>query len=247
MHRLLLAFGLLSAWPALAQAPSPPAIVITATGEAQAPPDRVIVSFSLRGEGATSDQAVRQLSETERAVRAGAQGLLGGEGVWRAANLSVSEVRAKTCDANNYGRPRLSSGDCAVLGYVALMPTNLETSRIKDAGTLAGLIARLGGADARVTGFSLHDTASLRGQAITAALTTAREEARQIAEASGGRLGPLLRVEDAQSGRAPFAAAAPVVAREVFSPPSPPPIPVEVSPTPIEVSVRLTVTYGIAP
>jgi len=238
--------GLLAPWPALAQAPSPPVIVITATGEARSAPDRVTVAFSLRGEGATSDQAVQRLSDAEKAVKAGAMGLLGGDGVWQAANLSVSEVRARTCDANNYGRPRLSSGDCAVLGYVALMPASLETSRVKDAATLAGLIARLGGADARVANFTLHDASPLKGRAIAEALTNARDEARQIAESFGGRLGPLLRVEDAQSLRPPISVTANARVAEALAPP-PPPVAVEVSPTPIETSVRLVVTYGLAP
>jgi uncharacterized protein YggE len=101
--------------------------------------------------------------------------------------------------------------------------------------------------EARVTGFSLHEPTALRDQAILAALASARDEARKIADASGGRLGQLLRVEDADSGRQTYFDERPVGVRAALSAPSPPPIPVEVSPDPIAVSVRLTVTYAIAP
>jgi uncharacterized protein YggE len=244
MRRLLLAFGLFAAGPALAEPPPAPVIVITATGEAQSPPDRATVTFTIRGEGATSDEAVKRLSDAETTIKAGSASLLGADGSWRAANLLVSEVRSKACDGNMYGRPRLSLGDCAIIGYAATMPATLETSRVKDAATLAGLVARLGGVDARVANFTLHDTTALRGRAIAAAMTNARDEARQIAEGFGGRLGPLLRVEDAQTLRPVMMMSERALAPA--PPPPPPPISVEVSPTPIETTVRLVVTFGLA-
>jgi uncharacterized protein len=252
----LLALGVLAAAAMQAQAqaqsePDQPQILVTATGTAKTPPDMGTISFTVRGEGRTSDEAVQKVTDLSRTISTGVTGLLGKDRDFRSSHFTISEVRPKTCTESSYGNARqLSAGECAVLGYVALLPVVLESGRLKDIGTAAGLIGRLGGSDVRLTGFWLKDNTAARQQAMQAALSNARAQAEAIAQGAGAKLGALLRVQDGNFDQMlindgmPRPAIAPMA--PPVPPPPPPPIAVELNPSPIETSVRLVVSYAIA-
>ncbi len=203
-----------------AQTPSSSQILVSASGTAKTPPDMVTVGFTLRGEGMTSDEASSKLRDSAQAMRAGVAGLLQKTGEYHSSTLSISQVRSKDCDANSYGPQRLSTGPCAIIGYIALMPVTIETSRVADAGTLVGLIGHLGGMDASLRTFWLRDDTTARRHAMQAALASAQMQARLIADGSGSRLGPLLRVQDADYRE--VALEMPTAAQSVAAPPAPP-------------------------
>ena len=94
-----------------AQTP-PSEILISASGTAQTPPDMVTVGFMLRGEGATSDEAVTRLRDNAKALSAGVAGLLQKAEDYHSSQLAIGPVRGKECDQNNYGQQRLSTGVC---------------------------------------------------------------------------------------------------------------------------------------
>jgi uncharacterized protein YggE len=252
----IFALGVLAAAAMPAQAQSEteqPQILVTATGTAKTPPDMGSVSFTVRGEGRTSDEAVQKVTDLSRTISTGVAGLLGRDRDFRSSNFTISEVRPKTCTETSYGNARqLSAGECAVLGYVALLPVVLESGRLKDIGTAAGLIGRLGGSDVRLTGFWLKDKGAARQQAMQAALANARAQAEAIAQGAGAKLGPLLRVQDGNFDQMlindgmPRPAIAPMAPPVPPPPPPPPPIAVELNPSPIETNVRLVVSYAIA-
>ena len=232
-----------------AQTPSPSQILVSKSGTAKTPPDMVTVGFTLRGEGVTSDEASSKLRDSAKAMSAGVAGLLQKAGEYHSSALSIGQVRSKDCDANSYGPQRLSTGPCAIIGYIASMPVTIQTSRVADAGTLVGLIGRLGGLDANLRAFWLRDDTIARRLAMQAALASAQTQARLIAEGSGGRLGPLLRVQDADYREVALDMLPAVQSAEAPPPPPPPapraPVRIDLAPEPIQTTVRLMAAYGI--
>ena len=238
----------LAAAPGRAEGPSQ--ILVSATGLAKTPPDRVTIGFNLRGEGTTSDEAVAKLRDDARRVNEGTASLLGNTSKYHASNLTIAQVRSRECDASPYGQQRLSVGPCAVIGYVATMPASIDTPRVAEAGTLTGLISQLGGVDVGIHLFWLSDQAAARRRAMQAALANAHDQAGLIAEGSGAKLGPLLRVQDADYQEISLEPTATPLAEGPPTPPPPPPPPpppiqVDMAPQPIQTTVRLMVAYAI--
>ncbi|WP_312489845.1 SIMPL domain-containing protein [Sphingomonas sp.] len=236
----------LSATGALAQTVPPPQIQVTATGIAKTSPDRVTVAYQVRGEGTTSDEATAKARDSAKAIRTGAEGLLRGDMELHASDFDIAPVRSRECNRDGYGQAQLSTGPCAILGYVATMPVSIDTPRIDDAGTLAGLIGRLGGLQVGVRGYWLSDDRPARQQAMRTALASAKAQAQLIAEGSGARLGRLLRVDDG-TNRDMAIVVTGARARVMPPPPPPaaPPIQIDLSPAPIRTNVNVTVVYAI--
>ncbi|MEG3091976.1 SIMPL domain-containing protein [Sphingomonas sp. PB1R3] len=233
-----------------AQGPSRPQIMVSGTGIVQTPPDRVSVSFTVVGEGKTSDEAAAKVRDGGKAIGSGVSGYLNGKLQWRASQFSIRPLRPAKCNPEETGLPVATRplGSCAIQGYAATMPVTIETSEIDKAGTMVSLIGRLGGQDVSVGAFGLSDPDDARRRAMRAALVNAHDQARLIAEGSGAKLGALLRVQDADYvGEERDAAwdknsanAPPPVLAVV-----PPPIAVTLTPEPVETSVRLMVAYAI--
>ncbi|PNU02337.1 SIMPL domain-containing protein [Novosphingobium guangzhouense] len=249
----IVALAILMATPgstAAAQTVQAPQILVSASGTAKTVPDMATINFTLRGEGATSDEAASKLRDQAAAMSASIKGFLPGAVDFRSSSFSMAQVRSRECDASPYGQQRLSTGACAIIGYIATMPVSVDTSRPKDAGTLVSLIGRSGGLDAAVQRFWLRDDAAARSQAMQAALANAQAKAKLIAQGSGTRLGPVLRVQDADYREVTMepdivqAAGSHAVAPPA-PPPPPPPVQVELTPRPIETTVRLMVSYSI--
>ena len=248
MRRFALALLFTLGSPAWAETSSTSQILVSAVGTVKSPPDMVTVGFTLRGEGATSDAAVTNLRNGATKMSAGLSDLLGKATDYHSSTFSIAQVRSKDCDASNYGQQRLSTGPCAIVGYVATMPVTVDTPRVADAGTLTGVISRLGGVDAGIRNFWLRDESAARRRAMQAALDNGHDQARLIAEGSRATLGPILRVQDANYQELsidmapPQAAGAPPPSPP---PPPPPPVRVDMAPEPIQTTVRLMLAYGI--
>ena len=238
---------------AIAQSIDSARILVSANGTVKTPPDMVTIGYTVRGEGTTSDDAVTALRDSAKAITSGSAAMVGPGGRTFASDFTVSQVRPKECDANRYGTQRLSTGPCAIIGYIAVMPVTVELADVAKSATLTGLISRLGGVDVSIRRFWLRDDASARKSAMQAALTSAREQALAIAQGSGAKLGPVMRVQDANyrevtidmagtSGPPPMNIAPPAPP----PPPPPPPINVDLKPAPIQTSVRIMVAYALA-
>lgn len=241
---------MMSAGGAVAQtAPPQPQIQVSGTGTAKTPPDRATVGYQVRGEGATSDEATARLRDNAKVIRTGAEGLLRGDMELHTADFDIRPVRSRECTQNSYGQTQLSTGACAIQGYVATMPVSIDTPRIKDAGTLVGLIGRLGGLDAGLQRFWLKDDTAARQQAMRAALASAKAQAQLIAEGSGARLGSLLRVQDGSFADRTIMVSGARADQAPPPPPPPPPAPeairVDLAPSPISIDVNVMVAYAI--
>jgi len=213
------------------------------------PPDLAVVSWTVHGEGPTSDAALTQLNATRRAVDGGIRALTNAQA--KGGEVQIRAVRSRDCQANSYGPPQLDTGACAVVGYVADLSLELRTDQVAKAGTITGLIGRLGARDPRVSAFLLADPRAAQRHAMAAALADARTRAEAIAQGAQVRLGPILYASDSSRGDTPDEI---VVTGAMLAPPAPPPPPpppppidVAVAPRPIETQATARVTYRIMP
>jgi uncharacterized protein YggE len=237
-----------AAQPVIQAVPERPRIVVDGYGEVKTPPDLAIIGYTVRGEGATSDDAVRALTATGSRIEAALRK------VDRAAepqtgDVRVTPVKSDACKEEEYSAPQLSSGPCAVLGYVATQTMTVRTAAVADAGTMVGLIGRGGGFNTRISSFELRDPRVAQGQAMAAALSDAASKASAIAAASRVPLGGILSINTAarQAGEQLIVTGLRRPAAEMDSAEfaAPPPVPVRVNPEPIATSSNVTVTYAI--
>lgn len=235
---------------ALAQeGPGPiPNIQVVGSATISTPPDRANLVYWVTGEGKNADEASTQLAAKHKAISDGLARLLGRGTEISSGEVSVIETREPACDGpGNYNnRPRLSTGACAVTGYVATLQGNVRTSATDKAGTAAGLAARLGARDARLQNFFLSNPEEAQRRATVAAIADARTRAEAVAAGAGVRLGELLTLNDQNMGDIV------VRANDIGAPPPAPPAPlaaavaIDVKPRPIETRARVFVRYAIA-
>ncbi len=252
MHTTLIAFASFAAVQAAPGAPQagfklvpvPARIEVTGYGEVKTMPDVATIEYTIRGEGPTSDDAVRAMTASSVRIDAAVHAIdLAAEP--HASEVKVAAVRSTDCKEQEYGPPQLSTGACAISGYVATEAVTLRTLAVKDAGTIVGLVGRAGGLTPRIGSFDVRDSGPAQKQAIEVALADALDKASAIAAVTHVRLGPILNVTSGPrndreqivvSGRRTAAASAP---------PAPPPVPVAIAPEPITTNSYVSVTYSI--
>jgi uncharacterized protein YggE len=232
------------AQPVIQAVPERPRIVVDGHGEFKSMPDVATVNYTIRGEGATSDDAVRAMTAQGARIEAGLRGL-DSLADPRTAEVKVTPVRSDDCKESDSQSLQLSTGPCAILGYVATQSIILRTTAVSAAGTMVGIVGRGGGFDARINSFDLQDPRAAERQATAAALSDAAAKASAIAEATRAQLGPILSISTtardneqlitvtAERRPAPLMAIAP------------PPVPVTAKPEPITTSANVMVTYAI--
>ena len=222
-----------------------PQIVVHGSGKVTTPPDIVLIDFSVRGEASSSDDAVRTLDANRKiiveAVAATAQAN------FEDGKMSIETVRGQDCKMD-YGTAVLSTGDCAIRGFVASMDVAVRTTAVKDAATLVGLIGRLKGNNPKVESFDISNAQSARKTAIAAAIKDASVTAEALAGASGTKLGRILGIKDAPDRSEDTDEMGALEPRVMMLPPEViAPVEVRITPAPIETSATVTVTYELLP
>lgn len=224
-------------------------IRIAATGTDRATPDMARLSFTARGEGKSADEATAAVSTSLKAITAALGVVREGRYNVTVGDLSMTQVRDKACDQGESYRPRpqLSTGACAIIGYVAEAEAAVRLSPATKAGTVAGVITRAGGLNARVNSYELASPTEARKRALASALLHARSEAEALAKASGIRLGAILAInnDNDRSGE-DIIVTAQRVAAAPSPPPPPPPVEIDMAPSPITTNATVTVFYAIA-
>ncbi|MCJ2181389.1 SIMPL domain-containing protein [Novosphingobium sp. 1949] len=222
-------------------------ILVSARGSVETPPDLAIVTYTLHGEGQTSDAALTHLQQRATAIEGALARFLKAKPDLHTGDLSIRAVRGEKCTLTTYGPARLSTDACAIQGYVADLAMTLRTDRVDQAGTLTGLIGRHEGLNPRIVRFELSDTSAAQREAMRKALGDAHEQADLIAQGTGAKLGPVLRIQDANYREVkrpmiePARAAPPPPA-----PPAPPAVAIALRPAPITTSVQISVAYALA-
>ena len=215
-------------------------------GEVKYMPDIATITYTVRGEGSTSDDAVRAMTASAARIHAAIRAI-DATAEPKTSEVRIAEVRSTDCKEQSYGPPQLSTGACAISGYVATQMITLRTSAVKDSGTLVGLVGRAGGLNPRIESFTVRDSRPQQQQAITAALTDAASKAAAIAAASHVQLGPILNVTSGPRNDAQqiVVSGLPRVNAPPAPPPPPPPVPVNVVPELLTTTSYVTVVYSI--
>jgi uncharacterized protein YggE len=227
----------------------PPRIIVTSAATISTMPDRAVISFTVHGEGATSDEAVSAMVAKRTAIESGLTHFAAKPQA-RTAQVSIAEVRGRDCNRNTFGNPRLSTGECVIVGYTADLMMEVRTAAVTEAGTIVSLAGRLGATNPRVDRFLLAEDKAARRRGIVEALGEAKLQAEAIAHASGASLGRVISVSNLSfNGPGPYDDIVLEARSNEAAPPPPPPPPVAVSLTPrmIETQVRVQVVYAIAP
>ena len=244
----LLAVGLMLAAPVQAQEAGARqrTIVVEGTGQVMTPPDLTSIRFTVRGEGTTADAATKALVAKQKAIVDGVTGVLKNSAQVETGTVNIAVTRAGECRISNYNSAAsLSTGPCAIAGYVATLSTTVRSKDVADAATAVGLAGRLGAENASVQSYELNNTEEARTRATAKAMDDARAQAQAIAGGSHVTLGDILSV---RNGAARIAYND-IVVTEAHAPPAPPPPPpvaIKTTPAPIETTVRLQVIYAIS-
>ena len=159
-----------------------------------------------------------------------------------ADDIAIKAVRGEDCRrerGEDDAQPRLSTGACAITGYVAAVDMSLRTAAVADAGTIVGLLGRLEASDPHLGGFSLADPQAADRRAIAAALVDARCRAEAIVAGTGVKLGRLTAASTGNDGFLP--ASDVVVTRSRIAPAilSPPPVVVDLAPRAVETRAQV--------
>lgn len=237
----------LAATPAMAQSGDDrvPVIQVLGVGTVSTPPDVATITYTVRGEGKTADDASTALATKQRAIVAELTALLGRGARLSSSDVGVIEARSDKCE--NFGgynsRPRLSEGDCVVTGYIATLQGTARTGAINRAGTAVGVVVRLGARDARIQGFSLRDPAAAQRRATAAAIAAARAKAEAMAAGAGVKLGNLLALYDPNAQMDMAITADDIEHMSLGN--ARPRVEIPVSPAPIDTHARVNARYAI--
>lgn len=250
LYPAIIGLAALAPFPVSAQrddASKAPSITVIGVGEIETPPEIATIAFDVRGEGATADAATKALVKRQKAIFDGLASLGSGKIDINSDDVKLAAVRSSACKTDDDGdaRPILSTGACAVSGYVASLSVRVRMTAVKDAGTAVGLAARLGANDPSLSGFELRSARVAHDRATVAAIADARSQAEAIAKAAGETLGPLLSVHDQQTGYDGEDIVVTGLARRVPAPPEFAPIAIDIAPKSIETTARLIVSYAI--
>lgn len=171
-----------------------PKIIVDGYGEVKTMPDVATIGYTLRGEGATSDDAVRAMVASGQRIESSLRSIDPGAEP-KTSEVRVNPAKGNACKNDAYDSDeQLSKGACAVLGYIANQNVTVRTAAVKDAGTMVGLAARGGAYNVRISGFDLGDARQAKAQAISVALADAQTKAAAIAVGSRLALGPILAI-----------------------------------------------------
>jgi uncharacterized protein YggE len=220
-------------------------IVVQGSGSIKTPPNIARLSYDVRGDGLTSDKAVAELVAESAAIEKALRSIDNAIDI-HSDSVRVQAVRAKGCEEREYeDTVHLSTGACAITGYVAVQDFDLRTSRVADAGTLVGLAGRHGAYNPKIDAFSLADDQQAKRAAIAKAMVDARAKAEAVAAGTAARLGEIMLVslDNAREQLGDIIvtgsrALAPASERDE-------PIQVSVNPSPVESSAQVTVSYAI--
>jgi uncharacterized protein YggE len=237
---------LAAAQPVIQAVAERPRIVVEGYGEVKTAPDLAIITYTIRGEGSASDDAVRAMTTRGASIEAAIRNI-DDDAEPLTSEVKVTPVRSDDCKETDYGSPQLSSGACAVLGYVATQAVKVYTKAVNGAGTMVGLIGRGGAFDAQIDSFELQDPHAAQQRALASALLDASTKAAAIAAASRVTLGTLLNISTARAQRDGEIVVTGSRRRPQLNelPAAAPPVAVDLTPESITTSADVTVTYAI--
>ncbi|KGJ06451.1 hypothetical protein SAMN04487972_101103 [Paracoccus halophilus] len=163
-------------------------LTVNGLGEASAQPDMATITVGVSTRAATAAEAMSQNAEQQNAVIE----------VLKAEGIEARDIRTTSLDLSPVLDYSQDGQPPKLTGYNA---RNNVTVRLRDLPKLGALLDSLVTSGANEIGgiaFSREDMTEAEDRARAAAVANARHRAEIMAEAAGMKLGPLLRLSDAQ-------------------------------------------------
>lgn len=219
-------------------------IQVVASGSVETPPETATITYRVRGEGMKPDDVTRALADRRTRIEKALASVAGVKLQIHTGDLEITEVRGKECtEERRFDTPRLSTGACAIEGYVAEMEVTVTAMPVDKAGTLTGLAAREGATGAKLTGFGILDPRAAHKRAMVAAVANGTAEAEAIAAASAVKLGRLVRASDSDAS---VLSVDGITADDIGAlPNSPAPVTILIAPKAVETNARLVLTFEV--
>ena len=250
-HLALVICALLVATPALAQ--SSGEIVVAGRGEIERPSEWARIAMTLRGEGKTSVDALRALTDSQKKLEDSLHRLADAKSVKIiTGDLKILPVQADDCEGEEYRpKPKLEQGGCAIQGYVATMTLIAKVAPADRAGDAASLAAELGARNVTLVDFGVEAPDTLREAATRAAVDDARKQALTMANASGRKLGAITKIQSGMGfqdeDQLEVTADAAAARYELAKPAAAPTVRVDVTVPPVTESARVIVAFRLEP
>jgi hypothetical protein len=198
-----------TAAPAAAPGGQQQGIVAHGEGKVSGSPDTVTLVLGAQTQATSARDALAQNNAKTGAIVA----MLKAKGVapkdLQTSELSISPMYGSS-PGGSFPGGSFPGGDNRITGYQV---SNIVTATLHDIGSSGAVIdaaADAAGDAVRVQqlSFSIADDSALRAQARAAAVTQAKDKAKQLADAAGVSLGPLLSITEGSSTPPPVPYAA---------------------------------------
>ena len=208
---------------------SQPTLNVSATGYAEATPDRALVSAGVVQQGKTAREAMMGNATLMTAVF----DELEAAGIPK-KNITTSQLSLQPqYDYRDRQRPTIK-------GYEARNTVSVKSDDIEQVGPMLDALVRAGVNNINQVQFSVKDPKAALDKAREDAIREAREKAESMANAAGVKLGPLLSMNENNRGNMPQ----PVMMRSARMEMSDAVTPISAGEQTMSVSVNLS--YGIA-
>ena len=159
-----------------------PVIVVTGSGSAEVPPDRVTIEFTVQNRSRTAAEASDENARKTRPILAALHRL----GVPDTAVTSAGFAVQPPWDPRTGARRENQS--------VAMHRVRVQVREIRAAGSIVEAVLDSGADRIESVSFTVSDIDSAREASIAEAVAQARGDAEVMARAAGGRLGQLIEV-----------------------------------------------------
>ena len=207
---------------------SQPTLNVSATGQADAAPDRATVSAGVVQQGTTAREAMFSNATLMTAVF----DELDAVGISK-SNITTSQLSLRPqYDRRDRNQPTIK-------GYEARNTVTVKSDDIDQVGPMIDALVRAGVNNINQVQFTVKDPKDALKKAREDAIREAREKAKSMADAAGVKLGPLLSMNENSYGGGPQ----PILVRAAASYSAEASTPISAGDQTLSVSVNLS--YGI--
>ena len=170
-------------------------ITVVGEGEVQVVPDAFEVLAVISEAAATSEEALRIVSERQAAFNEGVVKLKG----LQTLGLTTGDVSVKAsseCE-NEYSRKRVETVEaCLPKFYFATLNLKLTGTPATEAGNLVSYASEFDTSGAEISKFYVRDADAARTRALSLAVANAKEKAQRLAQGADMSLGRIIEMSD---------------------------------------------------
>lgn len=173
--------------------PPHPAVVASATGEAQLTPDRAAVYIGVQTRASRANTAARDNAQRQSTIIDAITAL----------GIPREQISTENYSVSPDTRYDQATQKTSVIGYVVSNVVRVELRRIDQIGTVLDTALAKGANQINSLEFFASNADSARHEALAQAVARARSDADAMARAAGGTLGSLIELGTTDTGPRP--------------------------------------------